>query len=168
MAFDYDLFISYSSFDLAWAQRLYDDIRKYNQTQPAQDQKIRCYFDTRGLRDRSEWVRQKKAEFRASFDSDTQANILSARRRSNNLGITLAQVAACYGDQPIQWRPLGSIAPIGSLPTDVLQQVNASLQAFEVKWNPVGIVGPDPYEAEMNIRVLSQDPCDICVTCDGS
>ena len=277
MAFDYDLFISYSSFDLAWAQRLYDDIQKYNQKQPSQDQKIRCYFDKRSLRegsefpaqlrnaarnsqhlliiwsdtaDRSAWVRQEKAEFRASFDLETPANILSAQRRLlmvilegddttehdlqkffqirevgdykpktpasldvstqqawdrvvrsvtsvkrpqpevvtipltvvaadrrrfnrldpddpqaagptlnellNNLGITLAQVAACYGDQPMQWRPFGSIVTIGSMLTEVLQQVNASLQAFEVKWNPVGILGPDPSEAEQNISLLSQ------------
>ena len=277
MAFDYDLFISYSSFDLAWAQRLYDDIQKYNQTQPSQDQKIRCYFDKRSLRegsefpaqlrnaarnsqhllivwsdtaDRSAWVRQEKAEFRASFDLETPANILSSQRRLlmvilegddttehdlqkffqirdvgdyksktpasldaltqqawdgvvrsvtsvkrpqpevvtipltvvaadhrrfnrldpddaqaagptlnellKNLGIPLAQVAACYGDQPMLWRPFGSIATIGSLLTDVLQQVNASLQAFEVKWDPVGILGPDPLEAEKNIRLLSQ------------
>lgn len=196
MAFDYDLFISYSSFDLAWAQRLYDDIRKYNQTQPAQDQKIRCYFDKRSLRegsefpaqlrnaarnsqhlliiwsdtaDRSAWVRQGKAEFRASFDSDTPANILSARRRLLMVVLEGDDTTEHDLQKFFQIRDVGdykSKTPAGldaltqqawdSVVRSVTSVKRPQPEVVTIPLTVVGILGPDPLEAEKNIRLLSQ------------
>ncbi len=277
MSFEYDLFISYSSADRPWAQKLFDDIQRYNLTQPNQGMKIRCWFDQIGMdqgtefpdqlrravrnsqhlviiwsdnADRSAWVRQEKAEFRASFDSDKPNNVISAQRRLlmvllegddttehdlqkfikikelgdyhlktpanldvptqqawdemvrsvtgikrpqreivtipitvvattrnrfnridpddqqangptlnellTNLGITLPQVANCYGDQPMQWRPFGSQATIGSVLDNLVTDMNATLATFEIKWYPLSILGPDPAEAQKNIALLSE------------
>jgi hypothetical protein len=55
--FTYDVFISYSSADVAWAKKLEEDLRNRN---------ITCYFDKRGLQRGEKWEPQLLASLVAS------------------------------------------------------------------------------------------------------
>ena len=101
-------------------------------------------------------VATNRNRFNKLDPDEAQAGGPTLNELLGNLGILLAQAANCYGAVPMEWRPFGSIATIGSMLDDIQQQVNAALQAYEVDWYPVRILSENLAEAVESITLLSQ------------